>query len=104
VKVFLDDRRDTPAGWHRSYTVEETLLFLETRQVTDLSLDNDLGDGLLEGFNVLNTLEEWAHFDPTFPIPMITIHSSNASRAQSMRQVAARLETIRRQQVGNDGS
>jgi hypothetical protein len=100
MKVFMDDVRETPDGWFRTFTVEETIEKLKTRQVKFLSLDNDLGDGLLEGFRVLDWLDEKLYNDPTFPVPEMTVHSSNAARAQSMRQVIRRLELIRRQQVG----
>lgn len=99
MKVFLDDERDTPEGWTRTYTVEETLSLLETKQVTELSVDNDLGENIPEGYKVLDTLEEWVHFDPSFPIPIITVHSSNASRVQSMKQAIANLERKRQQQI-----
>lgn len=106
IKLFLDDERQTPEGWFRTYRVEDTLYWLSSRRVTHLSLDNDLGreDPNTEGFNVLNTLEEWLYIDQTFPVPIITIHSSNAARAMSMRQVASKLELIRQQQVGENGS
>ncbi len=104
MKLYMDDERVTPEGWQRTYDIEETKKFLETRTVTHLSLDNDLGslDPTTEGYNVLDWLEEQVYFDPTFPIPIIYIHSSNASRATSMRQVAAKLERIRQQQVGGE--
>ena len=102
MMVYLDDERQTPDGWVRTYSVEETNALLRTRQVTHLSLDNDLGslDPKTEGFNVINYLDELVNDDPTFPIPVITVHSSNASRAQSMRLGIQRLEKIRRQQIG----
>jgi AAA+ superfamily predicted ATPase len=104
TKVFMDDARDTPDGWDRTYTVEETITTLQARNVTHLSLDNDLGseDPKTEGFNVLNWLEETVYFDHTFPIPIITIHSSNAGRTPMMRQVAQKLEYIRQQQIGEE--
>ena len=102
MKVFMDDARETPEGWVRTYNVEETKNLLSTRLVTHLSLDNDLGslDHTTEGYNVLNWLEEVVFDDPTFPIPEMQVHSSNASRAQSMRQTIRKLENIRQQQVG----
>lgn len=102
MKVYMDDARETPIGWHRTYTVEETKAVLLTRQVTHLSLDNDLGseDPKTEGFNVLNWMEEEVFNDPTFPIPEMTVHSSNAGRAPSMRRIVQKLERIRQQQVG----
>lgn len=102
MKVFMDDRRATPDGWIRTYDIEITKTLLTTRKVTHLSLDNDLGskDHKTEGFNVLNWLEEQVYDDPTFPIPEITVHSSNTSRASMMKVVAAKLEHIRQQQIG----
>ena len=102
MKLFMDDKRETPEGWERTYTVEETKKVLLTRQVTHLSLDNDLGDldPKTEGFNVLDWLDEIVNDDPTFPIPEMFVHSSNAGRAASMRQAIKRLELIRQQQIG----
>lgn len=102
MKIYMDDARETPHGWHRTYNIEETKTLLLTRQVTHLSLDNDLGslDYTTEGYNVLDWLEEQVYNDSTFPIPELFVHSSNASRAQYMRQVIGKLELIRRQQVG----
>jgi len=40
MKVYLDDERNTPEGWVRTYTVEETIEHLKTRAVAELSLDN----------------------------------------------------------------
>lgn len=102
MMVFLDDERQTPEGWVRTYSVDETKTLLLTRHVAYLSLDNDLGslDPRTEGFNIINYLDELVNDDPTFPIPIITVHSSNASRAQSMRLGIQRLEKIRQQQTG----
>ena len=98
----MDDARATPADWTRTYNIEETKALLLTRQVTHLSLDNDLGslDPKTEGFNVLDWLDEVVNDDPTFPLPEMTVHSSNAGRAVSMRQAIQRLERIRQQQIG----
>lgn len=97
MKIFMDDVRDAPEGWARTYNIEETMAALLTRTVTHLSLDNDLGslDPKTEGFNVLNWLEEQVDADPTFPIPEMTVHSSNAGRAPSMRQAIKKLNSIK---------
>ncbi len=102
MKIFMDDERVTPEGWERTYTVEETKEKLLTRKVTHLSLDNDLGslDHTTEGYNVLDWLEEQVYNDPTFPVPEMTVHSANASRAQYMRLAIKKLENIRQQQIG----
>jgi hypothetical protein len=100
MKIYMDDERQTPEGWHRTYTVEETIQVLETRQVTDLSLDNDLGEGRLEGFKVLDWLEEAVYNDHEFPMPFVTIHSSNSARVEHMKRTILSIERIRQQQVG----
>lgn len=98
MKIYMDDERVTPEGWMRTYTVEETITQLETRQVTHLSLDNDLGEGLLEGWNVIDWLEEQVYNDPTFPLPEVTIHSANASRVEYMQRALRSIKNIRQRQ------
>lgn len=102
MKLYLDDTRMTPEGWERSYTVEETIQQLQTRTVTHLSLDNDLGEGLLEGYKALDWLEETIFNDSLFPIPEITIHSSNASRRQSMLLTIESIKRIRQKQISGE--
>lgn len=99
MKVFLDDKRDTPSGYIRTYSVEETIAFLDTRQVDTLSLDNDLGDDCPEGYLALDYLEESIYHDPTFPVPQITVHSSNASRVLYMQRAIESINRIVAKQV-----
>jgi hypothetical protein len=101
MKVYLDDERRTPDGWIGVKSVEECLELLNTKQVSHLSCDNDLGEGMQEGHVVLDTLEEMVFDDPSFPIPIITVHSSNHARTPSMKVVAKKLELIRQQQVNH---
>ena len=91
MKVYLDDERTTPEGWHRTYTVEETLAVLRTGEVTHLSLDNDLGDGNLEGRYVADNIEHWVKADGFVP-PEIQVHSMNSVAAMRMRVVLANIE------------
>jgi hypothetical protein len=82
VRVFLDDVRDAPAGWVRTQTPEETIELLATGEVTELSLDHDLGLDTPEaertGYTVLAWLErEIGEGRWTFPLPGFTIHSAN---------------------------
>ena len=100
MQIYMDDARDTPRGWTRTYTVEETIAALLTRTVTHLSLDNDLGEGQQEGYKVLDWLEETVFNDMHFPLPEVTIHSSNASRVEYMHRALKSIERIRQQQIG----
>ena len=77
MKVFLDDARTPPEGWHLVLWPDEAIAVLKTNTVTDLSLDHDLGDDLRgTGYDVPLWIEEavaLADFQP----PRITIHSAN---------------------------
>jgi len=46
MKVFLDDERATPEGWTRVFWPAEAIALLPTGEVTEISLDHDLGDAL----------------------------------------------------------
>lgn len=37
IILYMDDVRETPEGWFRTYTVEQTLYWLGSRRVTHLS-------------------------------------------------------------------
>lgn len=100
VRIFLDDERPTPEGWFRTYRVEETITWLQSRRVSHLSLDNDLGEGRQEGYKVLDWLEETVYSDKSFPLPIITIHSANTTRVEHMKRAVQSIEKIRQQQVG----
>lgn len=88
MKIYLDDERITPEGWHRTYTPQETIELLKTRKVTDLSLDHDLGDdaGIGTGYDVLLWLEEEIYNDNSFPVPEMKVHSANPAGALRMNQ------------------
>ena len=97
--IYVDDERVTPDGWFRTYTVADTIMYLETRNVTHISLDNDLGEGQPEGFKILDWLEETIYYDPSFPIPEVTIHSANPIRVDHMKRAIQSIERIRQQQI-----
>ena len=44
MNVYLDDERETPAGWLRAYWPDEVVAFLKSGKVKQLSLDHDLGN------------------------------------------------------------
>ena len=93
MKVFLDDARETPSGWVRVFWPEEAIALLGTGQVTEISLDHDLGDDLRgTGYDVILWIEE-AVMTQNFLPPKITVHSSNASARHKME---LGIESIRR--------
>ena len=84
MKVFLDDIRPTPPGWERAYWPEEAIELLKTGQVTELSLDHDLGDDQHgTGYDVLLWMEEQTALYGFKP-PLIKLHTKNSSAEQKM--------------------
>ena len=89
MKVFLDDERDTPAGWVRTYWPEEVIELLKTGNVTEVSLDHDLGDDAHgTGYSVLLWIEEQVVINGMRP-PVLLVHSANSSARQKMEAAIA---------------
>lgn len=79
MKVYLDDERTPPEGWKWVRWPEEAIALLQTGQVTDLSLDHDLGDDERgTGYDVVLWLEE-AVATRGFKPPKVKVHSANSS-------------------------
>lgn len=87
MKVFLDDERQTPEGWIGVRWPEEAIHLLQKYQVTDLSLDHDLGetgDKARTGYDVILWLEEQVVTNQFVPPENITVHSSNSGARPKM--------------------
>ena len=79
MKVYLDDERATPPGWIRVYWPEEAIELLKTGNVTDISLDHDLGDDEHgTGYDVVLWIEE-SVITKGFQPPIMRVHSANPS-------------------------
>lgn len=92
MKVFLDDVRVTPDGWVRTYWPDEVIALLQTGEVTDLSLDHDLGDDERgTGYTALVWLEEQVVIHGMTP-PRLTIHSANPPARRKMEAAIASIE------------
>ena len=84
MKVYLDDERQTPDGWVRVYWPDEAIELLRTGNVTEISLDHDLGDDDRgTGYDVVLWIEE-AVYTANFVPPIIRVHSANSSARQKM--------------------
>ena len=92
MKVYLDDERATPEGWVRCYWPDEVIELLYSGEVTEVSLDHDLGDDDRgTGYDVLLWIEE-AVGERGWKPPKMAVHSANSSARQKMdaaiRQIA----------------
>lgn len=92
--VYLDDCRNTPDGFQiRTYTYEETIEVLTKMEgyIGILSLDNDLGEGLKEGNEVMDWIEE-QYYTRNYKLPdKIMVHSMNPIAKDKMERIIDRL-------------
>lgn len=97
MKVFLDDERETPPGWVRTYWPSEVIALLEAGHVDELSLDHDLGDDERgTGYDVIVWIEEAVALRDFVP-PRITVHSANTSAVERMKAGVASIEKLARE-------
>jgi hypothetical protein len=97
MKVYLDDERATPDGWMRVYWPSEAIELLKSVQVTEISLDHDLGDDERgTGYDVVLWIEEQVVLHGFVP-PKISVHSANVSARAKMeagiRAIIARVNS-----------
>lgn len=94
MKVYLDDLRETPAGWVRVYWPDEAIRLLESGQVEEISLDHDLGDDQRGvGYDVVLWIEE-ATATRGFKPPKIRVHSANVSARRKMEMGVKNIERL----------
>ena len=84
MKVFLDDERPCPEGWTLVRWPDEAIELLKTGEVTEISLDHDLGDDERgTGYDVVLWIEEQVFTRGFYP-PKMSVHSANSSARQKM--------------------
>ena len=85
MRIFLDDERVTPPGWVRTYWPDEAIKLLDKGDVTEISLDHDLGDDTRgTGYDVIVWIEEAVITRGFIPL-IIKIHSANSSAKVKMQ-------------------
>ena len=90
IKLFVDDSRPEPKGWHRARTVTEAIRILATVPVEEISLDHDIAcyDPLnMNEHPSPETFFAVAHYLAAMPKeirPKIRIHTSNVAMGQQM--------------------
>ena len=100
MKVYLDDERTPPEGWVLVRWPEEAIALLKTGEVTELSLDHDLGDDEHgTGYDVILWVEEAVVMRGFVP-PYIKVHSANSSARikmewgiEAIQKLAVRFES-----------
>jgi len=100
MKIWLDDLHPAPDGWLWVKKTVLCMMWICSGNVTDISLDNDLGEGELEGYEILNWLEKILLEEDRAKqikgeIPTIHIHTQNPVAAQKMKLIARRIEKLK---------
>jgi hypothetical protein len=88
MKLWLDDERPTPEGWHSARTAAFAIFILDHKKVEEISLDHDLGDTKHDpewtGYTVLLHIESKVVWDESYHAPVIHIHTANSSARKKM--------------------
>ncbi len=94
MKVYLDDERETPEGWVRCYWPDEVIDLLHSGEVTEISLDHDLGDDERgTGYDVILWIEEAVSMK-MWTAPKISIHTANISARAKMEAGIRQIEKL----------
>ena len=94
MKIYLDDERPTPYGWHTCRWPQEVIELLKVGGVTHLSLDHDLGDDNHgTGYDVVLWIEEQVA-TTNFQPPEIAVHSANVSARTKMEAGIRSIEKL----------
>lgn len=89
MNLWLDDERPAPEGWawYLDIGLAKTALFAGL--VDKMSLDHDLGEGKLTGYDLVKWCAETGHWSRSKP----TVHSMNPVGAADMRSTIDRYWT-----------
>lgn len=93
LKIYLDDERTPPDGWVLARWPDEVVSMMESEEVSEISLDHDLGDDDRgTGYDVVLWVEERVFTDPNFVPPKMHVHSANVSARNKMEMGISRIE------------
>ncbi len=92
MKIWLDDLRQPPHGWIRTYNARSTIKLLDTENVTEISLDHDLGNERIvgTGYDVASHIYKRALEGKRVP-SICRIHSQNPVGSKQMEMALNRI-------------
>lgn len=97
MKIYLDDEREAPPGWRRAFWPNEAIQLLQAENVTEISLDHDLGnDERGTGYDVLLWIEQEVALNKFIP-PKMFVHSSNPCAREKMERAIDAILRLHRQ-------
>lgn len=92
MKIYLDDERFAPEGWTLIRDPVECIARINSfwEYVEELSLDHDLGEHSMTGYDVLCWIEEQIVVYKRTPFP-VSLHTANPIGRQRMNLVLVSL-------------
>ena len=92
IKIYLDDEREAPKGYVRTYSVNETKKLIEKSEsnnieITEINVDHDLGDYVSDGGDAIKLLDWLVERNTLYPI---VIHTMNVVGRNNMQRMIDR--------------
>ena len=99
IKLFVDDLRPEPKGWHRATTIDEAIRILASGMVDEISIDHDISCQIKEAKPDEGEVPYHPSPETYFPIarylalmlkdqrPKIRIHTSNFVKGREMAEL-----------------
>lgn len=99
MRIFLDDIREAPEGWKHTDNATDTIVLLLMNDVSEISLDHDLGDEWQNGngYEVLKWIEKQVFLNNYIP-PKIHIHTSNPAARIRMESALKKINDLAEKQ------
>lgn len=86
MKLWIDDKRPMPDDYDiHVYTVEDAIQHISKGIISHVGFDNDLGEGLREGYELACWIEEQAYYGNINSMTY-SIQSDNSSARPRIRQ------------------
>ncbi len=88
MKLFIDDNREAPEGWHLARTITEAIRVIASQDIKEISIDHDIENYEQENFTaVAYFIGAWYGLDEFDEHPKITVHSGNPVGAERIKQI-----------------
>ena len=96
MKLWLDDERPMPPGYDvHVKTAREAIIFIKKHDVTEVSLDHDLGpiENCGTGYDVACFIEEQVVYEDKAP-PKWNLHTANPVGRKAMRMALTQADRL----------
>ena len=99
MKLYLDDIRKCPDGWIPVRNFLDMIQLLQEQDVTEISLDHDMGGLEPTGYDLLNWIERKV-FEEGFIPPKMYVHTWNLTGRKNMLLAIKKIESMIKERIG----